>query len=74
MWGKSWKLYPEHCAICEQLVVEHPNPIAVDDAFYNAGDVITYGDGKEYLVLDEVQTHPLHPNCRCSVLPVRKKS
>ncbi len=52
--GKSWLLASDACEICEGIVDNTPNPIPLDDNFFDA-------DGEEY------DAPPAHPNCRCTM-------
>jgi hypothetical protein len=48
---------------------QKPHPI--DEPFYNVGDRLTTSKGK-ILNFDyaAVKSPPLHPNCRCTLLPI----
>jgi SPP1 gp7 family putative phage head morphogenesis protein len=54
--GKRWILAGGPCPECEGLAAKYPGPIPIDDLFEYGGVSVE---------------HPvLHPNCRCSYVPV----
>jgi len=67
--GKKWLASPEACPFCDQL--ERSDEIkAMDQDFLQVGDSVT-ADGKTLVVdYDAVSGPPLHPNCRCTLVPV----
>ena len=71
--GKEWVVNPGACPECEEF--EGKN-IPLDDSFLAVGESYTYEDeeGNEHTVTndyDTVEEPPLHPNCRCTVIPTR---
>jgi hypothetical protein len=41
------------------------------DTFLNVGDSVTASDGSRFVVdFENVSGPPLHPNCRCDLIPV----
>lgn len=70
--GKQWVVNPDACPQCEEF---EGRSVPLEDAFLEKGESYTYTDedGKtqeaknEY---DTVETPPLHPNCRCTIVPV----
>ena len=70
--GKTWLVSPFACEFCEAAAREYgEKSVGVTDAFYERGDVITAASGATMtLDFDDTSGPPLHPNCRCSLLPV----
>ena len=69
--GKTWLLAPDPCEFCEAVAKQFgEKAVGVGESFYPKGTVITGADGGS-MVLDyeNVDGPPLHPNCRCSMLP-----
>jgi hypothetical protein len=67
--GKKWLASPEACPFCEQLERSGETK-AMDQDFLQVGDSVT-AEGKTLVVdYDAVTGPPLHPNCRCSLVPV----
>lgn len=71
--GKQWYVNPgadEECAAFDGKT------IGLDDTFIKQGQSFSYTDsnGEEQTVTndyDDVDSPPLHPNCRCTIIPVR---
>lgn len=71
--GKEWYVNPGACEQCSEF---EGKTIGLDDTFLGIGESYTYtdGDGNEQTVentYDDINSPPLHPNCRCTILPVR---
>lgn len=71
--GKEWVVNPDACAECESF---DGKTVPLDDAFLAKGDSYDYTDedGQEQTKVntyDTVEVPPLHPNCRCTIIPVR---
>lgn len=69
---KAWVVNPDACAECADF---DGLTVPLDDAFLGMGDSHTYTDenGDEQTVVntyDTVEVPPLHPNCRCTIVPV----
>lgn len=68
--GKQWVTAGDACEFCLELEKQYSD-VSLDASFANVGDVIETSEGNTFTVdygsLDEP---PLHPNCRCDVLPV----
>ena len=66
--AKEWTANPGACEFCQSfdgLIVE------IDSDFAKEGTEVTGKDGNQYTVSYEDVGHPpLHPNCRCALLPV----
>lgn len=72
--GKRWLLGPEACDFCVQAAEEYGEKgVGLDEAFYDLGDSIKTADGDEMDVdYADVDGPPLHPQCRCDLIPVLK--
>lgn len=68
----KWYAQPGHCPICDSVDGKTVN---LNESFFEVGQAVDYeqdGETKQYEVSYEtVQTPPLHPNCRCTIVPVR---
>jgi HK97 family phage portal protein len=69
--GKTWLLAPDPCQFCEAVSKSFENKsVGLRDTFYKKGDVLTgAGGGRMVLDFEDVTAPPLHPNCRCSMIP-----
>jgi len=68
--GKKWLVAPEPCPFCEAIGRDDLTK-GMSDSFYKVGDSITASDGSRFVVnFDNVTGPPLHPNCRCTIVPV----
>lgn len=71
--GKEWYVNPDACPICE---VFSGKTIGLDEEYAKVGQNVKYqdadGNDQEYAVsYDDIDNPPLHPNCRCTIIPVR---
>lgn len=71
--AKQWYVNPGSCPQCDEF---NGKTIPLDDSFLETGQSYTYTDdnGNEQTVTndyDTVEEPPLHPNCRCTIIPVR---
>lgn len=71
--GKEWYVNPDACPICEAF---QGKTINLGEAFVKQGESYSYTDanGDEQTVsntYDDVDNPPLHPNCRCTIIPTR---
>jgi SPP1 gp7 family putative phage head morphogenesis protein len=71
--AKEWYVNPDSCPICAEM---EGKTVPLDDEFLPLGDSVDYTDeeGEEQsypISYDTIETPPLHPNCRCTILPVR---
>ena len=74
--GKTWLLAPGACEFCEAAAAEYATkavPLGVP--FYSQGTVLkgTQG-GTMTLDYEAVEGPPLHPFCRCDLLPVLREA
>lgn len=63
----------DSCDFCQE---EDGKTVALEENFFSVGDSLTVTNAKGNDITmnfnyDDVDTPPLHPNCRCVVLPVR---
>lgn len=71
--AKEWYVNPDGCPQCLEF---EGKIVGLDDDFLGLGENYTFTDenGEEHTVTndyDTVEEPPLHPNCRCTILPVR---
>jgi SPP1 gp7 family putative phage head morphogenesis protein len=68
--GKEWfTAEDEHvCPFCDEL---DGKTWGLDENIFDKGDSMQVGDQKLDLSYDDVPSNPLHPQCRCTILPVR---
>lgn len=70
--GIQWYVNPDACEICQEV---EGKTVELDAGFFSQGDSVDYGDGESYaLNYDDVDAPPLHPNCRCTILPMTELS
>jgi HK97 family phage portal protein len=67
--GKQWFANPDHCGYCDTL---DGKIVGLDENFANMGESVE-GDGDATYAVDyeDIGTPPVHPNCRCTIIPVR---
>lgn len=69
--GKEWYINPGACDICEEFAAQ-AGVISLGESFARLGDTVEYGEDQSYAIdYDDIDNPPLHPNCRCAILPVR---
>lgn len=70
--GKQW-----YCAsgerTCDWCLSLHEKIIELDDNFFDQGDRMVVNERTMKLDYSDVGYPPLHPNCRCTVLPILKE-
>lgn len=67
---KEWFNNPGACDYCKS--VEDMGATAIGDVFLEKGESLTDSEGNERVFdYESVEHPPLHPNCRCVLLPVR---
>ncbi len=67
---KEWFVNPDACEFCIPM---SGKTVALGEAFFSKGDTANGNQGGEMeLDYDTVETPPLHPNCRCEILPIFK--
>lgn len=71
--AKEWYVNPDSCELCDSF---QGKTIGLDDNFLDVGESFSYIDSKgeeqtQQNTYDDVEEPPLHPNCRCAILPVR---
>lgn len=67
--GKEWSVEANACGFCASM---KGKILGLEEHFLAEGDVIDLGEkvGKLTAGFGNIDTPPLHPNCRCSLLPV----
>ena len=70
--GKQWLLAPNPCEFCKAAAREYAGKVLpLQEAFYRAGAVLNGTDGgRMRLDYSDVTGPPLHPHCRCDLVPV----
>ena len=67
---KEWFANPGACEFCSAL---NGKVVGITTDFLKLGDSISSEDGKTYNIdYDDVGHPPLHPDCRCTILPVKQ--
>lgn len=71
--GKEWYTNPGACEICDTF---NGKTIGLDDSYATVGQSVDYTDSKgeerTYAIdYDDIDNPPVHPNCRCTIVPVR---
>lgn len=65
----EWFINPGACEFCRTYVGRTKT---IGENFNNVGDVITGTDGNQMRIeYDSIPYPPLHPNCTCSLVPVK---
>lgn len=71
---KAWSLSPDACQWCSLVAQQYgadSKAIDLRTPFYAKGSVLVASDGSRLeLDYDDVSAPPLHPRCRCALLPV----
>jgi len=67
--GKEWYTAEDDrvCAYCDEM---DGTKIALDENFFDQGDELQVGDRTMSLDYSDVGEPPLHPSCRCTLLPI----
>jgi HK97 family phage portal protein len=69
--GKQWQLAAGACPFCQQTAVKGTAKVfGLNEPFWKNGDTISAGGGTYSVRYGDVQGAPLHPNCRCDIIPV----
>jgi len=69
--GKQWQVSAGACEFCKTLAGLNKNPIGLDEVFASAnGEPLITPSGKRMEIWRDLQTAPLHPNCRCRTIEV----
>jgi uncharacterized protein YoaH (UPF0181 family) len=68
--GKVWNTAPNPCPFCAAVKVKYAESIPLGKSFFPRGDSIQSADGKTMtLNFRDIDGPPLHPRCRCGLLP-----
>jgi hypothetical protein len=66
--GRVWRASADACEYCVAL---DGKQVGIDEPFFRQGDVYELdGVGRMKLDYEDISVSQLHPNCRCSCLPV----
>lgn len=69
--GKRWEVAAAPCRFCQAVGDAFGDRvIPVGGAFYEQGATLSAGDQRMELDYEDVKHPPLHPNCRCGLIPV----
>ncbi len=72
--GKQWLLATDPCQFCEAAAAEfdqNSKGKPLGTPFYRQGHTLTGADGGTMtLDFDDVDGPPLHPSCRCTMIPI----
>lgn len=67
--AKQWFANPGHCEFCAAF---DGKVFGLDDSFIQRGQEVEGTDGGVLQIsYDDIENPPLHPNCRCTIVPVR---
>jgi len=70
--GLQWMVTPDD-ALCPYCSPLDGKTISLGDRFFDKGDKVEGNDGSKFdLNYEDVEFPPLHPNCRCTVVPIVK--
>ena len=69
--GKKWLISPEACEFCVAAQAMYGStPVSLDTNFFENGAILTAKSGSTMtLDFDDISGPPLHPNCRCTIIP-----
>lgn len=66
--AKEWSVSPDACEYCLEF---DGTIVGLDENFATQGSSIELSDGRTFNIdYEDVEHPPLHPNCRCTLLPV----
>lgn len=67
--AKQWFANPDACEFCAEM---DGKIVQLEREFLSQGDSVSGADGAEYIAdYESIEDPPLHPNCECTILPVR---
>lgn len=67
--SKQWVVNPDACPQCEAF---DGKEVGLGETFAKQGESYDDANGDTHQVdYEDVETPPLHPNCRCTIIPVR---
>lgn len=68
--SKEWVVNPGACEYCRAL---NGKKVSLDENFLDLGQNLEGDEGGEYLIdYEAISNPPVHPNCRCTIIPVRE--
>ena len=67
--AKQWDTAPDErrCPFCAAM---HGRAVLLDAPFYGQGDYMETEEGRLNFDYEPIEHPPLHPNCRCALLPI----
>jgi len=73
--GTEWAAFDDACEFCQEM---DGKTISLGETFFAQGDVMEIGDEESGIQrlsfnYEQVDAPPLHPNCRCTAVPVLKE-
>lgn len=68
--AKEWYANPDACEFCDEM---DGRVVGIDTEYQSLDSSLTGVDGGQYdFNYESIDYPPLHPNCRCAILPVRQ--
>lgn len=67
---KVWSVAGGPCELCDVMNQKYASPVPMDQLFFKLGDTLTVGSKVYTFDYENVDAPPLHPSCRCTLLPV----
>lgn len=68
--SKEWVVNPGACEFCRAL---EGKTIRLDENFLDIGQTLEGDEGGDYMIdYESITNPPVHPNCRCTIIPVRE--
>jgi hypothetical protein len=69
--GKKWLISPQACEFCVAAQAMYGSTsVSLDSNFFENGAILTAKSGSTMtLDFDDITGPPLHPNCRCTIIP-----
>ena len=64
----KWFTNPDACKFCATM---QGKKVGVTESFKKVGDSVKIEGGQMDIMYDDIDAPPLHPNCECSIIPVR---
>jgi HK97 family phage portal protein len=69
--GKRWLAAPDCCEFCAEVGEQFgENTVRLGEAFFKRGHTLEAGGKTMSLDYSDIESEPLHPNCRCGTVPV----
>ena len=68
--GKQWVVAAGACESCQAMGAKHDKPIGIYDSFAGVGTTVGKVEVWSPTPKKGLQTPPLHPNCRCTMIEI----